>query len=604
MTELSTGALPILDAVYPRRRTLRHTDIHVEAGPQHDGDNSEEIQDSREEMQDSGDGTGNMARSSAIMAAGTMTSRVLGLVRTALLALALGNTGLITDIFSIANVLPNFIYLMVAGGLFNAVLVPQVIKAIHLPDRGSDFISRIMTLTVVVLAPLTLIVTLAAPLIFQTVTQLDANQLPLATIFAYWLFPQIFFYGLYAVMGQVLNAHGRFGAYMWAPALNNVVAIAGLLVFIAMFGTNKETGFTPGDWSSHATIVLAGSTTLGIVLQALILIWPLSKLRLGLRPLFGLRGVGLGTTAHVAKWTILTMLVGNGAYLVYTSVASKASSLRNDLLAQDPPQNIAGHFTLETASMLYIIPHSVIALSLATVLFNRMSHSFTKRDLDGVRESISTGLRTIGVATVFFSAVLVVLAGPISVFFSGGSDVDAAIQAQVLILLAVSAPFFSSTFVMNRAFYANEDGRTPFIMQVILSIVGVSMAVAAAFLPAQFIVMGLAVAYSLGNVAATIVSHIFLKKELGDYGAGHIIDVHLKLVAAALVSAAVGAGALWLFGGYRADGFAWQNYATAVVVVSVCGTLMGLVYLLLLKALRVSELKEFLAPLLRRVGRA
>lgn len=578
MTEHSTGAIPVQE------------EAPETAGPRSGyGD---------------GDGTGNLARSSAIMAAGTMTSRVLGLVRTALLALALGNTGLITDIFSIANTLPNFIYLMVAGGLFNAVLVPQVIKASHRPDRGSDFVSRVMTLTVLILAPLTLVVTLAAPWVFRFITQLTDSQLPLATAFAYWLFPQIFFYGLYAVMGQVLNANGRFGAYMWAPVLNNIVAISGLLTFIVLFGTNKESEFNPAGWTAQTTLVLAGSTTLGIVLQAVILIWPLRKLGLGLRPLFGFRGVGLGATARVAKWTILTMLLGNGAYLVYTSVASSATAARARLSQQSPPEHIAGHFTLETASMLYIIPHSVIALSLATVLFNRMSHAYTVQDLQGVRDSISHGLRTIGVATVFCSAVLVVLAGPISVFFSGQSDVDAALQAQVLVLLAVSAPFYSATFVLNRAFYANEDGRTPFLMQTMLAVVGVLMALAAGMLAPEYIIMGLAVAYSVGNILSTVVSHFYLKRHLGHYGAAQIADVHLRLTAAALGSAGVGACALWLFGGYSPDGFAWQGYGAAIIVVVACGSIMALVYLFLLKVLHVHELQEFLAPLLRRMTRS
>ena len=545
----------------------------------------------------------NTARSSAVMAAGTLTSRVLGLVRTALLAVAIGSTGLMTDVFSASNVLPNFIYLMVAGGVFNAVLVPQIIKASKQPDRGRDFVSRLLTLCLVVLAAITLVVTLAAPLILPLVTDFDPGQLSLAITFAYWLFPQIFFYGAYAVIGQILNANGRFGAYMWAPVLNNVVAIAGLLVFISVMGRNETQAFSPENWSGTATLILAGSTTLGIAAQALVLLVPLKKLGLGLRPSLKLRGAGLGQAAKVARWTIITMLVGNGAYLVYTRVATAATRARPEYLAMDPPQQIAGHLNLETASMLYIIPHSVITLSVATVLFNRMSHAYAEHDLEAVRSTIARGLRAIGVATVFSAAVLVVLAGPISMWFSGGSNVSATLQAQVLVLLAISAPFLSATFLMNRAFYAGEDAKTPLIMQVILTAFGIALALGASALPGNRIIFGLAVAYSVGNVAAVVLSHIFLTRKLGRYGAARTVDVHLRLTVAALGSAATGSAALALLGGYAADGFAWQSLPASVVVIAVVGLVMAGTYFVGLRLLKVRELDTFLEPLLARVRR-
>ncbi len=543
------------------------------------------------------------ARSSAVMAAGTLLSRVLGLVRTALLAVAIGNAGLVTDIFSSANVLPNFIYLLLAGGVFNAVLVPQIIKASKRPDRGREYISSIMTLSLVGLSVIALLATLAAPWILPLVTSLNESQLPLATTFAYWLFPQIFFYGAYAVIGQTLNANGRFGAYMWAPVLNNVVAIAGLIVFIQVIGRQETNVFSPDNWTSSATLILAGSTTLGIAVQALVLLIPLRKLGLGLRPNFRLRGIGLRQTGKVAKWTIITMLVGNGAYLVYTKVATIATDARPAYTAMNPPEVIAGHTNLETASMFYMIPHSVITLSLATVLFNQMSHAFTERNLAEVRATISSGLRAIGVATVFCSAVLVVLAGPLSMWFSGGSTASAVVQGQTLVLLSISAPFLSATFLMNRAFYADEDGKTPMIMQIILSVFGIALALGAASLPPNRIVFGLAVAYSLGNVAGVIVSHFFLTRKLGSYGAGEIFDVHVRLTVAALASAVLGSAALGMLGGYSADGFTWSSLTGSLVALLVCGSLMAVSYFFMLRALKVKELDALLAPIMAKVRR-
>ncbi|WP_317259747.1 lipid II flippase MurJ [Kocuria atrinae] len=116
-------------------------------------------------------------------------------------------------------------------------------------------------------------------------------------------FPQIFFYGLYTVVGQVLNAKGAFGAYMWAPVLNNIIAIAGLVVFIYQFGPFASTPHTLENWTSAQTFWLVGMSTVGVIAQALILFWPLKRLGLGLRPKFGWRGIGLSTAAKLGGWT-------------------------------------------------------------------------------------------------------------------------------------------------------------------------------------------------------------------------------------------------------------------------------------------------------------
>ena len=179
------------------------------------------------------------ARSSAIMAAGTLVSRVLGFGKTWMLGAALGLGSTVNDTFINANNLPNLIFLLVAGGVFNAVLVPQIIKASKAPDRGADYISRLLTLAVLVLLSLTLLVTLLAPAVIELTTQgYSPQQKSLAVTFAFWCLPQIFFYGLYALLTQVLNANGAFGPAMWAPILNNIVAIAGLGMFIWIFGAN------------------------------------------------------------------------------------------------------------------------------------------------------------------------------------------------------------------------------------------------------------------------------------------------------------------------------------------------------------------------------
>ncbi|GGC79065.1 hypothetical protein GCM10011512_02130 [Tersicoccus solisilvae] len=547
------------------------------------------------------------ARSSAIMAAGTLVSRMLGFLKIIALGYALSATSALYDTFSAANNLPNLVYVMLAAGVFNAVLVPQIIRASKQPDGGADYTSRLVTLIVIILAGLTLVVTVGAGVLMHLTTQgWSTDQLNLGIAFALWCLPQIFFYGLYATLGQILNAHGRFGWYMWAPAVNNVVAIAGLVVFVATMGRNGElTPHTVATWTPAQTVLLAGSSTLGVVCQALMLLWPLRRLRLGLRPRFGWRGIGLRAAGRVAGWTILTMIVSNGVFLFATyPTASIASG------AKRPGDNIAGQGVLDTASMIYTLPHAIVALSIATVLFNRMSAASASGDVVAIRAAFSRGMRTTGVATVFGAAALLVLAGPLGMLFAGGRPADGAVMGQTVVLLAVSAPFFSIAYLMNRVFYAEEDARTPFLIQCglavfgVLAAVGIQLAYHAGVLPAGRLIFALALTYSVQNILAVVITRPLVKRRLGgDDDGARILDSHLRMALAALGSAVIGGLVLRLMGGFAADGFPWHNLISAVVTIAVIGVVMLGVYLGLSRALRVRELGSFLDPFVARLRR-
>jgi putative peptidoglycan lipid II flippase len=547
------------------------------------------------------------ARSSAIMAAGTLVSRFLGFGKTWMLGAALGLGSTVNDTFINANNLPNLIFLLVAGGVFNAVLVPQIIKASKAPDRGADYISRLLTLAVLVLLSLTLLVTLLAPWVIELTTQgYSPEQKSLAVSFALWCLPQIFFYGLYALLTQVLNANGAFGPAMWAPILNNIVAIAGLGMFIWILGANNTNPHTLDTWGPFQTFLVAGFSTIGVVSQTAILLIPVFRLRLGLRPRFGWRGVGLGQAAKLSVWTLLTAAVGQLAFLYVMRIATIPGSERLRLEhAGDTAAaaSVPGNAVLEVASQLYLLPHSIIALSLATVLFNRMTRASQEGNRAELRAALSHGLRTMAVATVFGALALFALAGPLGMFFSGGRVQDGVMLAQTLTILALSTPFMSANFMMSRVFYANEDARTPFYIQLVLALVNVVAAFAIQFLPFGQIIFAIAILYTGGNILSVVVSAFFLRRLLGHLDGPRIANSYIRMGYAALGSALAGALALWLMGSYSADGFAWSDRLAALVTIVVVGPVMLVVYLFLLKIFHVTELRDLLQPLLGRLGR-
>ncbi|WP_430296757.1 murein biosynthesis integral membrane protein MurJ [Sinomonas sp. B1-1] len=545
------------------------------------------------------------ARSSAIMAAGTLISRALGFIRSWMLILALGLGSTVADTFVNANNLPNLIFLLVAGGVFNAVLVPQIIKASKAADGGADYISRLLTLGVLVMFTLTAAVTLAAPWVMQLTTSgYSPQQLALATVFAFWCLPQIFFYGLYALLTQVLNAHGAFGPAMWAPIVNNIVAIAGLGMFVWIFGANRTNPHSLDNWTGAHTFFIAGLSTIGVLVQTALLLLPVIRLRLRLRPAFGWRGVGLGTAARLGAWTLATTAVGQLTFLYVMKIASQPGAERERLREAGDPlwQQIPGNTVLEIASQLYLLPHSIIALSLATVLFNRMTEASQAGDRAGVREALSHGLRTMAVATVFAALALFALAAPLGMFFSGGSASDGVMLAQTLSILALSTPFMSANFMMARVFYAKEDARTPFKIQLWLAILNVVGAFAIQYVPPRYIIFSIASLYTVGNILSVVLSSHYLRKQLGHLDGAHVARSYIRMGYAATGSALVGAVAVGLLGGYRPEGFIWSSNWAALAAIAIIAVPMLVVYFVLLRLFRVTELQDLLRPLLGRLG--
>lgn len=207
------------------------------------------------------------ARGSAVMAAGSVVARATGFARSAVVAAALGTIGPVADGYAVGNALPTIVYMLLLGGALNAVFVPELVKAAKQhDDGGAAYTDRLVTVCVVALLAITATAVWAAPAIVDAYTDYTGQQAAMTVAFARYCLPQIFFLGLFTLLGQVLNARGRFGAMMWAPVLNNVVVITvfGLYLALSMGGGNTLT--------ATETAVLGWGTTAGIAVQALALV--------------------------------------------------------------------------------------------------------------------------------------------------------------------------------------------------------------------------------------------------------------------------------------------------------------------------------------------
>ena len=538
-----------------------------------------------------------IGRAGALLASGTIVSRVLGFVSGMVLAQTLGTTSTAADTFALANQLPNNIYAIIAGGLLGAVFVPAIVRAGLHDDGGQRFVNRLVTLGIMVFVAAAVIATLAAPLLVNLYSQpgteghgLSDADIALAVAFAYWCLPQVLFYALYSLLGEVLNARGIFGPFTWAPALNNIVAIAGLVLFTVLFGS----GAADGNWSSGMIALIAGSATLGVAVQALVLCLFWRRAGLRYRPDFHWRGVGLGAAGKAAAWTFGMILVTQAAGIVQSRVAS---------LAAGPDSDDASLAVLRYSWLIFMLPHSIAAVSIATAYFTRMSTHARDGRLDQVRADLTQSLLSIGVIMVFATVALGVVALPFSALFASGFA-NVSSMALVLVAFVIGLVPFSILHVLRRTFYALEDTRTPFFITVVQAVLFVAGALAVALLPTQYIAVGIAVVTTLAGVAQTTLAGILLRRRLGGFEGRRLVVRHLVYLGAAVASALVGIAVVWALGGLAASGWALGGVFAAIVTVALAGGAMGVVYLGILLVARNPEAEALVAPFLRRLRRA
>ncbi|WGW14150.1 murein biosynthesis integral membrane protein MurJ [Saxibacter everestensis] len=527
------------------------------------------------------------------MTAGTLVSRILGFVKAIVLAAAIGSTiGGSADAFDVANKIPNNIYMLIAGGVLNAVLVPQIVRASKQSDGGKNYTDRLLTLSISGLLIVTLILTALSGLMVRVYASSgwSQDQIALATAFAYWCIPQVFFYGLYTLLGQVLNAKGSFGPYMWAPVINNIVSIAGLVAFIALFGRGDQGQHPVGSWDDGKISLIAGTATLGVVAQALILIWPLMRSGFRFMPRFGFRGVGLSRASKVAGWTFAAVLIGQIGFIVTSQVASSATSQSGESSASNAAYTLG--------FLVFMLPHSLAAVSIATALFTPMSHDAASGDLDAVRRNFSAGLRTVAVVNVFATAALLVLAGQVGLILAGGTREQGASIGMVIVAMVLGLVPFSANYLIQRVFYAFEDARTPFLVQIPVVVLTAAGVLASATLPKQWIVVGIGLAMSLANTIGAVLAAGQLRRRLGSIDGDRILSAHVKLAFAAVLSSAAGVLSLWPLAE-----FSWSGRAGSFVTVLIVGTVMAIVYFVFCHVFRVSEVRDVLAAVVGRRGR-
>ncbi|MGW1373339.1 murein biosynthesis integral membrane protein MurJ [Streptomyces sp. NPDC002446] len=545
----------------------------------------------------SGGRASGLLKSSAVMAAGTMVSRLTGFIRSALIVAALGGA-VLGDSWQVAYQLPTMIFILTIGGGLNSVFVPQLVRAMKEDDDGGEaYANRLLTLVVVVLGVLTVLSVFAAPLLVKLVS-FDISRDPaaneVAVAFTRYCVPTIFFMGLHVVMGQILNARGRFGAMMWTPVLNNIVMIATFGLFIGVYGTAETSHIGVTTIPDEGLRLLGIGTLLGLVVQALAMIPYLRDADFKLRLRFDWRGHGLGKAAKLAKWTVLFVLANQAGVLVVTQLSTWAGNTADQ---QGHPGT--GFISYASAQLIWNMPQAIITVSVMAALLPRLARSAHDGDTGAVRDDISQGLRTSAVAIVPISFGFLSLGIPLCTLVYGSSGAGIP-MGYMLMAFGVGLIPFSVQYVVLRAFYAYEDTRTPFYNTVIVAAVNAAASgLCFLILPARWAVVGMAASYGLAYIIGVGVAWRRLGKRMdGDLDTAHVVRTYARL-AGASVPATIVSGAV-VYGIMQTLGSGFLGSLTGLI--AGIAALLAVFYVAARK-MRIEEMNALVGMVRSKLGR-
>lgn len=538
-----------------------------------------------------------LARNTAIMAVGTLLSRITGFGRLAAMTAAFGIVeGPLADAYNKANVAPNIVYELVLGGVLSSVLIPVLVETMSRDREEHRHVTNtVTTLAGLVLVAITVSGIVAAPWLATLFTLgADGSRAEVAelrgvvTLFLRLFLPQVLFYGMTTIWTAYLNAHRHFAWPMFAPVLNNLLVIAVLLWYGSV--VDFEAVADLGRLGARELWLLGLGTTAGIAAMTVPL-WPVSRRNdWSFRPSLDWRHPMVRRVGRLGGWAILYVVLNQIGYLV---VIVLTSAIPGD-----------GAFAAYASAFVFFqLPHGIYAVSVMTALVPGMAEAASKGETERFRRQLATGIRTTALFIVPAAVGLAVLSRPIvRLLLERGafSAESTELVSAVLTAFALGLPSFSLFQLFLRAHYALQDTRSPVFVNAACVALNIAVDVTLfALLPGQWKVVGLALGHASAYTLGAIVFAARLRRRVGGLGGAETRGALLRIAAAAL---GMGAVAWAVASGVRA-GIGTGNAAAQGLQVGAATIAGAAAYLGLAKLAGVREL-DFVKNLLRRRAHA
>ena len=533
---------------------------------------------------------GSVARNSATMALGSLVSRATGFLRTTAIGAAIGAVA-VGDSYTVANTLPNLVYELLVGGVLTSVIVPVLVRVRKSePDRGEAYVQRLLTLGTLFFGVATVLAVASAPLLTALITNRDtpAADRQLTTTLAYLLLPEIFFYGMAALIAAVLNSRGHFAAPMWTPILNNIVVISTAVVFALLPFTGE---LTPESITQTQVLVLGIGTTLGIVVQATGL-WPaLRRTGFRWRWRWDLRQLRLGELARLGSWLLLYVGVSQVGVMVVLKIATWAGD-----------RGGPGPAVFNTGFLVFMMAHGIVAVSIITALLPRMSAAVADGRPGELAAHLSLGTRMSAVILLPAAAGYVVLGQPIVVtLFEYGEfeHSEAVATGWVIAVTGLALIPYVISQIQIFVYYALSDTKLPALINIPVVALRIAIDVALFLvLPAAWVAVGLMAGSTVSFVVGALLGYLLLRRRLGRLGLAATAGTLGRLSIAALV------GGLGAFGVRLLAVQAWgEGHLSSLAQLVLGGAVLLGGYLGMALLLRIQEIRDLAVMLRTRLGR-
>jgi putative peptidoglycan lipid II flippase len=531
------------------------------------------------------DDLGSAAGHSAVMALGSIVSRITGFLRTVIIAAALGST-LVGDAYTTAQWFPGMVYELLLGGILTSVLVPVLMRARKRdPDGGQAYTQRLVTLAVFALGATAALAVACAPLL----AWISRTETPgLVTALSYLILPTIFFYGMAGLLMAVLNTRGHFAAPMWAPILNNLVVIGTFLLYLLIYGAER---ISPEQMDAGRILLLGGGTLLGIVVQAAGLLPALRRVDFRFRWRFDFRALRLGELGRLGAWMFCYVGANQVGVLVVLSLINSAGG-----------EAEAGLLVFNNVFLLMMMAHGIVSVSIIMALMPRLSSASADRRHDDFIDDLNKGARMVVTVLTPIALAYVVLALPIAttLFQWGVFDASAArATAPVLMMAGLALVPFSLGQMATFSFYAQQDTRTPALVNLgsVALRVTVQLVIFAAF-AASLVAAGMMLGNGISYLATALVMGWLLRRRLGSLGLRRFAASAGRVLVAAVGAALASLLVLWLL-----PGGADPTKTEAAVQLIVGGMVLGGTYVGLAMLLGLREIHEVLDLVRRKLLR-
>jgi putative peptidoglycan lipid II flippase len=395
---------------------------------------------------------------------------------------------------------------------------------------------------------------------------------------------------MFALLGQVLNARGRFGPMMWAPIANNVISVAVLVGYLVVYGPTPP-ALEDGAFTASQEALLGIGSTVGIAVQLLVLLPYLRASRLRFRPRFDFRDTGLSHTLRLGLWTVLFVIVNQVAYTIVVRLASSGTA--------GGGADATGYTVYSQTFLIVMVPHSVVTVSLATAILPRLSASAAAGDLPALARLLSRSTRSALAIVLPFAALLPLVApGLAALLLHGAAADDADLYVPTLALFGPGVLLFTVHYMLLRGFYALEQTRTIFWNQCWVAATNIVLAIVLVrSTDPRHTAPSLVVAYAASYLVGSVLSYVSLRRRLNGLDGAVLLRFVVRLLLATLAATGLAWVVFWGLGAVDGD----PSWPVSVLEAAVITAVDVAVFVVLARAMRLDEVTAMIRTVTRRV---